>query len=199
LGALTITDNVPGSPQVVLLNGTGMTPDFTVAVDPNSLTIVAGHSATVTVTVSSISGFAQTISLLCSGLPAGTTCSGPASSVALAANGSASTTVTISTIARTLVPPTFDPRIRPWPFLPLYVFALLVLLFWASRVLPQSRRRYATVSLLLAAPVLLLVACNGGSATGSGSGGTPAGSYQVVITGSAGATSHSVPVNLTVK
>src|SRR5947208_13732056 len=26
LGALTITDNVPGSPQVVLLNGTGMVP-----------------------------------------------------------------------------------------------------------------------------------------------------------------------------
>jgi hypothetical protein len=199
-GALTISDNVPGSPQVVLLNGTGLTPDFSVSVDPGSATIVAGSSTTVTVTVASISGFAQTVSLLCSGLPAGATCSGPTSSVALAPNGSVSTTVTIATIARTLVPPfTLKlPRTPNKPMLPIYVVTMIVVLLWLSRLLPQSRRRVVSVGLLLAAPIFLLAACNGGSTVGASSG-TPAGTYQVVITGAAQSTSHSASVSLTIK
>ena len=84
------------------------------------------------------------------------------------------------------------------PLLPVYVLATMILLFWMSWLLPQSRRRYARVSLLLATPVLLLAACNGGS-TLNASSGTPAGTYNVVLTGSAGTMSHSAPVTLTVK
>ena len=200
LGALTINDNVPGSPQVVLLNGKGLTPDFSVSVSPASATIAAGSSTTVTVTVASISGFAQTVSLLCSGLPAGATCSGPQPSVTLTPNGSVSTSVTISTVARTIVPPIpFEPhRHLRAPLLPVYVVAMIVLLIWFSRLLRQPRRRLVTVGLLLVAPILLLVACNGGSSA-SVSSGTPAGTYQVVITGAVGSTSHSAPVTLIIK
>jgi hypothetical protein len=51
---------------------------------------------------------------------------------------------------------------------------------------------------MLLIPILLMSACNGGTAVGSGSG-TPAGSYQLIVTGAAGTMSHSVPVNLQVK
>jgi hypothetical protein len=198
LGALTITDNVPGSPQVVLLNGSGMISDFSITPSPSSVAVVAGHSTTFNVTVSSISGFAQTISLSCSGAPTASTCAVSPGSVALTANGTATATVSISTIARTMVPPGGKPSLPRLPFLPFYVLALCALMALAIRMLPAPRRVYVTASFMLLIPILLMSACNGGTAAGSGSG-TPAGSYQLIVTGAAGTMSHSVPVNLQVK
>src|SRR6185369_12019009 len=105
LGALTITDNVPGSPQVVLLNGTGLTPDFNITSEAASETVVAGQSASFTVDISSISGFAQSVSLSCGGAPAASVCSVSPSSVTLSTNGTTTATVTLSTVARTMLPP----------------------------------------------------------------------------------------------
>ena len=79
-----------------------------------------------------------------------------------------------------------------------YVLALAAMMALASKMVPARRRTFVTVGLLLLAPVLLMSACNGGKAIQSGSG-TPAGSYQLVITGAAGTMSHSIPVNLQVK
>jgi hypothetical protein len=199
LGALTITDNVPGSPQVVLLNGTGMVPDFSIVPDPASVTVVAGHTTTFNLDISSISGFSRTISLSCGGAPAASNCTISPSSVVLAANSTATATVSISTIARTMLPPAGGVRRVPrLPITPFYVLALVALLAFATRLMPARRRTFATVCLLLLTPVLLMSACNGGTAVNSGSG-TPAGTYQLVVTGSVGTMAHSVPVNLQVK
>jgi len=199
LGALTITDNVPGSPQVVLLNGTGMVPDFSIAPDPASVTVVAGHTTTFNLDISSISGFARTISLSCGGAPAASNCTISPSSVVLAANSTATATVSVSTVARTMLPPAGGVRRVPrLPITPVYVLALVALLAFAIRLVPARRRAFATICLLLLAPVLLMSACNGGTPVNSGSG-TPAGTYQLVVTGSAGTMAHSVPVNLQVK
>jgi len=117
----------------------------------------------------------------------------------LSANGSTSATVTLSTVARTILPPSPGaPRWPRAPFAPLYVFALLVLLAFAICLLPAPRRVFASACLLLLLPLLLMSACNGGTGANSGSG-TPAGNYQLIITGASGTTSHSVPVNLQVK
>jgi hypothetical protein len=201
LGALTITDNVPGSPQVVLLNGTGLVPDFSIASDPASISVVAGQTVNFTLDVSSISGFAQTVALSCGGAPAASTCSIAPTSVALSANGKATATVTLATVARTMLPPAGT--IRPTPRLPLmglYVFALISLMALATRIVPSRRRSFVTACVLLLAPILFMSACNGGTSVSSGSGsGTPAGNFQLVITGAAGTMSHSIPVNLQVK
>jgi Beta-propeller repeat/Cep192 domain 4 len=199
LGALTITDNVPGSPQVVLLNGTGMVPDFSIAPDPASVTVVAGQTTTFNLDISSISGFSRTISLSCGGAPAASNCTISPSSVVLAANSTATATVSISTVARTMLPPAGGLRRVPrLPITPFYVLALVALLAFATRLVPARRRAFATVCLLFLAPVLLMSACNGGTAVNSGSG-TPAGTYQLVVTASVGTMAHSVPVNLQVK
>jgi hypothetical protein len=68
----------------------------------------------------------------------------------------------------------------------------------AIRMLPAPRRVYVTACFMLLVPIVLMSACNGGKAVGSGSG-TAAGTYQLIVTGAAGTTSHSVPVNLQVK
>jgi hypothetical protein len=199
LGALTITDNVPGSPQVVLLNGTGLIPDFSITPNPASVAVVAGHTTSFALDVSSISGFAQIVSLSCDGAPAASACIVSPTSVALAANGTATATVTVSTVARTMLPPTAGIGRTPrMPLMPVYVLALVTLLAFATRLIPERRRAFATACLLLLMPILLMSACNGGTALNSGSG-TPAGTYQLVITGSAGTMAHSVPVNLQVK
>jgi hypothetical protein len=199
-GALTITDNVPGSPQVVLLSGTGMVPDFSIASQAASETVVAGQSTSFTVDISSISGFAQSVSLSCSGAPPASVCSVSPSSVALSANGSTTATVTLSTAARTMLPP--SPNMPRWPrvpLAPLYILCVLALLALAIRMLPAPRRGLASACLLLLLPLLLMSACNGGTGANSSGSGTPAGNYQLVITASAGTTSHSIPVNLQVK
>ncbi|HEX4537253.1 MAG TPA: SBBP repeat-containing protein, partial [Candidatus Acidoferrum sp.] len=199
LGALTITDNVPGSPQVVLLNGSGVIPDFSITPSPSSVAVIAGHSTMFNVTVSSISGFAQTVSLSCGGAPSTSSCVVSPSSVALTANGTATATVTISTVARTMLPPIGTPRSLPrLPSMPLYVLALASLMALVIRMLPAPRRAYVTACLLMLVPIVLMSACNGGKVLGSGSG-TAAGTYQLMVTGTAGTTSHSVPVSLQVK
>jgi hypothetical protein len=199
LGALTITDNVPGSPQVVLLSGTGMVPDFSIATDPASISVVAGQSASFTLNVSSISGFAQTISLSCGGTPTASVCSISPNSVGLAANGNATATVTVSTVARTMLPPMGGiPRAPRLPLALIYVLALVALFALTARLMPARLRDFATVCLLVLTPILLMSACNGGTALNSGSG-TPAGTYQLVVTGAAGTRAHSVPVNLQVR
>ena len=199
LGALSITDNVPGSPQVVFLNGTGMVPDFSITPNPSSVAVVAGNATTFNVTVSSISGFAQTISLSCGGAPSTSSCVVSPSSVTLTANGTATAAVTVSTSARTMLPPVAMPRSVPrLPSAPLYVLALVTLMALSMRMLPAPRRAYVTACFMLLVPIVLMSACNGGKAVGSGSG-TAAGTYQLIVTGTAGTKSHSVPVSLQVK
>ena len=76
VGALTLTDNAPGSPQIVLLMGTGIgqQSDFKIGATPTSATVAAGNSATIVVIVTPFSGFSQPITLGCAGLPVAANC-----------------------------------------------------------------------------------------------------------------------------
>jgi hypothetical protein len=176
---LTITDNAAGSPQTVSLAGTAW--DFTLSGLP--ITVNPGASGTIAVTVTGVGGFTGAVTLACSAtIPAGS-CSAPSSAVTAPGTGNA----TIVTKGL-LVPPTSHrrPPISMQQIV-LAVFGLMLLL-----TLPVARRFRTRLGLAGAAALLIVAAgCSNAPPTG-------AGTYPVTITGTSGALSHSITVNVTV-
>jgi sugar lactone lactonase YvrE len=70
---------------------------FTLTVTPDNPSVATTQNITVTVTLSSISGFTDTIGLGCASLPAGVNCHFSTPTIALAATGSQSVQLTIDT------------------------------------------------------------------------------------------------------
>lgn len=206
-GALTLTDNVPGSPQIVSLLGTGAgssgggggTSSFAITAQPGTATISAGQTASFTVTVTPSGSFSSPVTLSCSNLPSQAACLINPNPVT--PTGATNATVQISTVARSSVPAS------PWsPAGPSGAFrvliaawlAVLLLVLAAGRILPGLRIRRAVPVLALALTALLLsAACGGGTRIGTGQG-TPAGTYQISIVGTSGSTTTSTSVGLQV-
>jgi hypothetical protein len=200
LGAITISDNAPGSPQSILLTGTGVgqLTDFAFTAQPPTSTVPAGKTAGYTLTITPVGGFSSNVGLACSGLPAGATCSFSANP---AATSGAATTVTlnVTTALRTLAPwrIKFSPPQMPKGLETAAVFsmgALLVLLFVVS-----SRKRPMLATLGITAVLMMLAAGCGGGGQAGVPAGTPAGSYQVVVTGTSGSLTHNVTLSLQVQ
>jgi len=198
-GSLKVTDNAPNSPQSLGLGGAGS--DFAVTAAPASGTIIAGNSATFTVTVTPSFGFNATVNVACSGLPGASSCTASPSSVTPSGTTPITATLTITTRARTMVPP----RSWPSPRFPgfglasaLYALALLALLSLGVLV---TRRRFgwALAVLLLTLFAMLAVAACGGGSGYTNPTGTPAGNYTVKVTGTSGSLSNSSTINLTVQ
>jgi hypothetical protein len=200
-GTLTITDNAPTSPQVVSLGGAGS--DFGLAVAPPTVTVAAGNSANLTVTVNPLFGYNAQVTLACSGLPAAATCTASPSTLTPSGVSSVTSTLTISTTRRTSVPPGGQRRPRG-PGLPLrpevWLMSALALFGLWSLVARKNRLRWATVALALTMLLLMgLAACGGGGTGYVDPTGTPAGTYKVSVNGSSGAVTHSATVTLTVQ
>jgi hypothetical protein len=200
-GALTLTDNGTGSPQIVLLTGTGFqqNPDFTLSASQASATVSAGQTAVYTLTISPVGGFSQPVTLSCGGLPREAACSASSNPVTVGGTTQSVVTVVVDTAVRTLVPPLvrrFDlPGGAPEPVRVLFA-SLLV--FLSLVVLAGSRRRPARAVFGLAAVLLLLAtACGNGSQSGVPAG-TPAGTSQFTVTGTSGALTHTMTFTLTV-
>ena len=205
VGALTLTDNAPGSPQIVLLTGTGFgqQSDFTFSAAPTSAAVPAGKSAQFNLTITPIGGFAQPISLSCSGLPAGASCSSTTANP-VTPSGTTTITVIVNTALRTLTPSGRPIGVQPprgvsivnsgW-------LALLAALLLVTAALFSFRARRVAAMLVPAALVVIMIfmsmACNGGGQAGAPAG-TPAGTYQIGITGKSGVISHTATVTLQV-
>jgi trimeric autotransporter adhesin len=81
---------------VTVTPAASVTPDFTIACAPPSLSAGQGGSATSTCTVTSQNGFNSAVSLSCTGLPSGASCSFVPASVTPPANGSVNSALTVS-------------------------------------------------------------------------------------------------------
>ena len=189
---LDLTDADSTSPQKIALSGTGTNtpPDFTItATAPAPSPVKAGSPATFTVTVTPIGGFSSAVTIACVE-PAGlnlSTCT-PTTSPITPNGGPISTVVTVTTTAPSMmIPPPFVPTrpLRIWQIVP---FALaLILLF----LIPTAKRLRLRLGMAAATLALLVLAGCSGPGTPPKPGTTP-GTYQLTVTGTAGATMHTV-------
>jgi hypothetical protein len=202
VGALTLTDNAPGSPQVVLLTGTGFgqQSDFTFSAAPTSAAVPAGKSAQFNLTISPVGGFAQPITLSCSGLPKAASCSSTTANP-VTPSGPTTVTVIVSTGLRTFVPAGRPMGVQPPRAVSIgnsgWLALLAALVLGATALFGIRGRRAAAMLVLVVVMICVSASCNGGGHAGAPSG-TPAGTYQIGITGTAGVISHTAPVTLQV-
>lgn len=170
------------------------TPDYTVTVQPPTLTIVQGQTGTATFTVTSVGGYSQPVSFSCSGLPANTTCTFTPSTV-IPTSAGATTVLTIQTDvnqAALSFPGPTDPMDRKSDQARIAmqaggsIFASVLMLLGFSRrrrVLKQLRQWTIWSALLLAA---LLAGGIGIVSCGGNSHKTPLGQATVMITATGG-------------
>lgn len=167
-------------------------PDFTISGSAfTPATVNPGSSSSSTITTTAVGGFSGSITLSCtvqSSVLLAPTCSVSPTSV----NAGTSSKVSVSTTGPTAgMAAPFSSGLLYASWLP-----ALGLLVGGSTLARDRRRRirYRLAYVLLATAVFY-VGCGGSGKTGSS--GTPAGSYTVVVTGVSGPLQHSVNPNLT--
>jgi hypothetical protein len=198
-GALTVTDNVQGSPQVVNLTGTGA--DFSLASSPSSNTVQPGSAANYTLTVSHVGGFfGNAVKLTCSGMPAQTSCSLSPSAVTPGASAASSLLTITSTATVSQVTPKAS---RGAPIYAVWIQLQTIGLFGVVVVASKSssrRMRGCVLAILLTMALLFMTSCAGGTGIGpTRQTGTTPGTYTITVTGSSGNLQHSLPVTLIVQ
>jgi hypothetical protein len=198
---VTITDNAWVSPQMVTL--IGIAADFSLTSDsPTSQTVTLGQAANYSVTVTPLDGFNQTVSLSCSGAPAQSTCTVTPDTVTLSGS---STTVDVAVVTRgatlALVRPISGSPHNPFGAW-LARSGLMGIMLMTGAVI--RRRHWCSRLLCMFGVACMLVigitmpACGGGSGSTS-TGGTPAGTYPLTVTGTfkAGSATLTHVTNLT--
>jgi len=124
-GSLTITDNAPGSPQVLALGGNGT--DFAVSATPSTLAVLAGNSANFTVKVTPDFGFTGSVLLSCTGYPPGGSCYFSPNPVSPDGKNPSTAGMTVTTTVRSQVPPRLSPpRWGKPPAFPWLLWLLLI-------------------------------------------------------------------------
>jgi hypothetical protein len=205
-GTLQITDNAAGSPQSANLSGTGW--DFTLAVASSSSstqTVAPGGPASYTLNLTGLGGFNQAVTFTCTGAPSEATC---AASSASASSTGTSVTVSVTTTAPSMgaplsrrLPPPGPLSHGPGNLIVLAVFlAALAWAVWTWWLPGTARTRPAFVALALGMLLTLSIAACGGGGTGPPPNlGTPAGTYPLTVTGTAGSGTNTAahPVSLT--
>jgi uncharacterized repeat protein (TIGR01451 family) len=170
--------------------------DFSVGATPAQQTVTAGQNTSFNVTLTPMPTYTATISMTATDPATASTATFTTASVPMSGSSQATTTLNISTTAR---PVTTGSLFRGHMFfaawLPVGGLSLLGLGVGAS----GKRRRWVGLAVLgLLAGVLLLQPGCGSSSPATTSGGTPAGTYTITITGTNGSVSHNTTVRLVV-
>ncbi len=165
-------------------------PDFTLAINPTAIPVLAGQSGTATITATEVggfNGFLGNVTFTCTGLPVGAACSFTTQTQPTPAGVSYST-LTVTTSATTAAL-----RHNSSPLFPGSVLAVAFCCFgW-------KRRRRLQMLLLLTVSVLGLSLLNGCGGGASGTVSTPPPvSSTVTVTATSGSLSHTATFALTV-
>jgi arabinogalactan endo-1,4-beta-galactosidase len=188
-------NNAMSSSSVVTVSVTG-SPDFSIALTPASATIASGSSASSTLTITPVNGFAAATTFSCSGLPPFASCTFSPASVT--PNGAAATsTVTIATNVQTAWIRYGDrPSGKHRGVGPGSSLAMLLLPLAAFN--RRHRASWLRVFGSIFVGMLLLqgaLGCGGSSNSST----TPQGQDSITITASSGTLTHSATLALTVQ
>lgn len=197
-----------GSTSAVVSQNITGAPDFTITVNPTSLSIQRGGTGSATITVTPINGFTGTVNVSCAGVPANTACRlAPAAITVTSGAATGSLTIATDTLARLDVPGNglflaSNSTGKRLPFSMMLGTCALGMFFAAGATglrKPNSRKRKLMGMLLLGLVlmgVLMMPACGG-----SGGPKSPIGSSNVTVTAtsaSSGSVSHAVTLNVTI-
>jgi len=191
-GILTVADNASSSPQTLQLTGTGI--DFTLnANGSTSATLSAGAQAVYPLLLSSIAGLPGSVSFTCAPLPAHATCAVNPAAPALGATTAISVTLSTSVAGAELHLPGQQPLAWLAGLLPLGLLALR----------RRTLRRLGTVALLslslLGCGTSRLIPSTENSSSGGPAAPTPAGAYNLIVSGSGAGLTRSVALTLIVQ
>jgi Bacterial Ig-like domain (group 3) len=174
-------------------------PQFSLTVNPSSLTLPTGVPAGFTITATGQNGFNGAVSLACtsSTLPAGATCQFSPPSITPGASPSNSALIIITKASTSAqATPSFSRR----QLGPLFAIWLVMPTLLVSRVGLSDSRRKKTLGcclvLVLIAGCLWQSACSSGMAAGN-EGSTSAGTFHIVVTGTSGSITQTAAITLT--
>jgi hypothetical protein len=211
-GSHSISASYAGDPSFSLSNSTQpvtftIQPGFAGVSGPTDVSVTSpGMSGTTTVGIIASTGFTTAVSFTCSGLPAEAACS-PASVPGKGPNTIVTTNITVTTTAPHTTMLRFSQR--PYYFATIFFSTIFIPAIFGGLPLagvfflaaPKRRRRSVLLGFMLLALLVTVPACGGG---GGGSHhtqdpGTPAGSYTVTVTATAGSISQQGSFTLTVQ
>ena len=167
-----------------------MTPDFSLTLSQQALSVARGLSGTVTVQAGDSNGFNSQIALSCSGMPAGTSCAFAPSM--LNPGGTATLTVSVSKNASPY-------RMNSGGLMGSLVLSGMGLVGLLAPVRRTKHSRWAGVGWRLSGLVLLLgllltaAGCGYSSPMNMGTG-----TKNIMVMGTSGMLQHSAPLSLTV-
>jgi hypothetical protein len=174
-------------------------PDFELAVSPASSSIQQGSAAKFTITATGQNGFSSPITLNCgAGLPPSTTCAFAASAIT-PGTAPAASTLTISTTASSassnLVSGGDGKALYAiWVLSPVMLVSSMTLTAFRLR----STCRYWLIALVIVG-VMPMLSCVGASQSAAPASATPAGTYTITISASAGTIKHTMSLTLLVQ
>jgi len=189
--------------------------DFALTRAPASASVAAGEAASYALAIRPVNGLAGNVALACSGAPRGATCKVEPAALTLDGASLAQVKVRVTTASRAeALPPINLPSAWARRAVPLLLGLLGVLVVAAvsdrrARVAPPfraalaglkpgaTRLRWAILSAALLAMLLWASCGGGGTSMNFSSGGTPAGTYTLTVTGTYSNSTGSTPGTLT--